>query len=170
MRHATLAGSYQGSLGRYRQNTISTHGASMRSAALHSALGRSGFSGLGDICSDGWGALIGATVEGIGTAVGTYGSRQVTRDGQQQQNDAGFAAVGQGMTTAANSFESACAARRQSQANAQNTSQFEERFGGGGGGGGATLPPPPAESKGIDTTTLVIIGAVALGAVVLLRK
>lgn len=163
-----LAGSYQGSLGRYRQNTISAQGAGMRTAALHSALGRTGFSGLGDICSDGWGALIGATVEGIGGAFSAYGGQEVTRDGKRQQNDAGFAAVGQGMSTAADSFESACAARRQSQANAQNTQQFEQRF--GSGAGATTPPPPPAESKGIDTTTLIVIGAVALGAFVLLRK
>jgi hypothetical protein len=212
MRHAMLAGSYQGSLGRYHQNTISAQGAGMRTAALHSALGRTGISGLGDLCQDGWMQFATGLISGAGSALTAYGNqtaqmpaelrqsndplRPIQREGQTDANyarqvavweqdvqrrnqlrdewqagntrvDQGWAAVGTGATTAADSFRSGCAARQQNQANASNTAGFEQQF---GRGATTSPPPPPAESKGIDTTTLIVIGAVALGAVVLLRK
>jgi hypothetical protein len=88
---------------------------------------------------------------------------------QNQVQDSGWNMVGQAATGAAAGFQSACAARQQNNAQAQN--QFESTFGPGGSGGAAPPPPPPAETKStIDTTTLLIIGGVALAAIVLLRK
>ncbi len=221
MRHAMLAGSYQGSLGRYQQNRISTQGAGMRNAALHSALSRTGMSGLGDLCSDGWGALLGAGVAAVGGAFSAYGNqqRQMPEELRQSQDplrpiqqagqsntayqrdvaaweqqiqqrerqriewregntrvDAGFAMAGDGMTAGANAFAAGCQARQQNQANAQNAAGFEAQFGAGATGGGlgpgagAAAGTAGSQIAGIDTTTLLIIGAVAVGAIVLLRK
>jgi len=78
MRNALLAGSYQGSLGRYHQNVISAQGSGIREAAVRSVLRSTGISGLsggiGDICNDDATTIFSSLLSGAGTALSAYGS------------------------------------------------------------------------------------------------